>query len=184
VGEAGLLFNYGDAGDLAEKIEFLLQNPEALARLKRAGTVGKVVSMEDHVVRLEKIYQEVLDSHKPGPMPEREYRELLLHQHRMVADRDREIEYLVTGQERVMRNLKEELRRALQAVLEKEALLRQAGEAIQAFQEKDALCQQTRRALEILQGDHANLRAYLLKLKQSPMFRLQEMLAKLSRRSS
>ena len=201
VGEAGLLFNYGDAGDLAEKIEFLLQNPEALARLKRAGMVGKVVSMEDHVTRLEKIYQEVVDSHKPGPMPEREYRKLLLHQHRKVADRDREIEYLVTEQERAMRNLKEELRRALQAVIEKEALLRQAQEAIrerdarllqaqEAIRERDArllqageAIQETRRSLEVLQGDHANLRAFLLNLKQSPMFRLQGMLAKLSRRS-
>ncbi len=193
VGEAGLLFDYGDAGHLAEKIDFLLQNPEALDRLKRAGTAGKVVSMEDHVTRLEKIYQEVVDSQEPGPMPDREYRELLLHHHRLVAGRDREIEHL---HQRIA-----ELRRAEQALLEKEVLLRQAGEAIrerdvrllqagEAIRERDVrllqageAIKEARRSLEVLQGDHANLRAFLLNLKQSPMFRLQEMLAKLSRRS-
>ncbi len=190
VGEAGLLFQCGDAGDLARRVGWLLENPAALARLKCARTTGKVVSMEDHVTRLEKIYQEVVDSHKPGPMPDREYRELLLHQHRLVADRDREIEHLrerIAEQGRAIGKLEEGLLQAERRVIQKETLLRQAGEAIyerdaRLLQAGEAI-QQTRRALEILQGDHANLRAYLLNLKQSPMFRLQEILAKLSRRS-
>jgi hypothetical protein len=79
------------------------------------------------------------------------------------------------------------LLQAQEAIRERDARLLQAGEAIRErdtrlWQAGEAI-QETRRSLEVLQGDHANLRAFLLNLKQSPMFRLQGMLAKLSRRS-
>jgi glycosyltransferase involved in cell wall biosynthesis len=94
VGNAGFLFRCGDADDLAAKLRSLLERPEALRRLEQEATVERVVSMEDHVSQIGKIYQEVVDSYAPGTAPEQDHRALLLHQHRQVIDRDREIERL------------------------------------------------------------------------------------------
>jgi hypothetical protein len=94
VGDAGLLFEYGDGHDLANKIESLLANPSGLTRLKRAAAAAGVTSMDDHATQLEKIYQEVVDCHRPILLPDRNARDLLLHQHRQVIERDREIDRL------------------------------------------------------------------------------------------
>ncbi|MBZ0168963.1 MAG: glycosyltransferase [Kofleriaceae bacterium] len=175
IGEAGLVFQQGDPGDLAKTIAWLLKNPAELARLKRAVSTGKVVPMEEHVTRLEKIYGEVVESREPERDADLAEREFLLHLHRVVEDRDREIQRLrghvaeqeraVKEQERAIRNLEERLRQTEQTVLDREAAL-----------------QQTRQALEMLQSDHANLRAHLLHLKQTPLFQLHELLKKLLKR--
>jgi glycosyltransferase involved in cell wall biosynthesis len=168
IGEAGLLFQQGDPGDLAKKIAWLQENPAELARLRCAGQTGKVVPMEEHVAHLEKIYGEVIASRGPECDADLTEREFLLHLHRVVEDRDREIQRLrgqVSEQEGAIRNLEERLRQTEQTVLDRETAL-----------------QQTRQALEMLQSDHANLRAYLQRLQQTPLFKLQQLLTKLSRR--
>lgn len=66
IGEAGLLFQQGDPGDLAKTIARLQENPAELARLRRAVGTGKVVPMEEHVARLEGIYRETLEGHSPA----------------------------------------------------------------------------------------------------------------------
>ncbi len=111
VGGAGLLFQCGDVGDLVEKLESVLRTPEALHRLKQEATMEKVVSMDDHASRIEKVYQEVVDTYVPGPEPEQDHRELLLHQHHQVIDREREIERLhgaIEGLQAVMADLRVE----------------------------------------------------------------------------
>ena len=105
VGKAGLLFECGDARDLAIKLESLLENPMSLSRLKREAAEGKVVSMDDHVGHIEKIYREAVESVGPGPDPGQGYREILAHQQQQIIDRDREIERLlkcVEGLEQAM----------------------------------------------------------------------------------
>jgi glycosyltransferase involved in cell wall biosynthesis len=168
IGEAGLLFQQGDAGDLAKKIAWLQENPGELARLRQAWQTGKVMPMEEHVTHLEKIYGEVMEGCKPGYDVDRADREFLPHLRRVVHDRDREIQRLcgqISEQEDAMRDIEERLRQSEQTALDREATL-----------------QQTRQTLEILQSDHANLRAYLLHLKQTPLFQLRKLLAKLLKR--
>lgn len=170
IGEAGLMFQWGDPGDLAKKIAWLQENPTELARLKRAIPTGKVLPMEDHVRRLEEIYQEVKECHanKPVHDPDRGDRELLHHLYRVVEDRDREIRSLrgqMAEQEGAIRELEDRLHQSERTAMDKETLLQQA-----------------RQALDALQGDHANLRAYLLNLQRTPLFRFLELLKRLSGR--
>ncbi|MBI2902343.1 MAG: glycosyltransferase [Candidatus Methylomirabilis oxyfera] len=96
LGRAGLLFECGDARDLAVKLGSLLENPMALNRLKHDAAEGKVVSMDDHAGHVEKIYQEAVESVAPGPDPDHGYREIIVHQQQQITDREREIERLLT----------------------------------------------------------------------------------------
>jgi len=88
--------------------------------------------------------------------------------------------------EEALAPLQERLAQADHALHEKEALLLQSRNSLQeaerALHDKEALLQQTRRTLELLRGDHAHLRSYLLELKRTPLFKLQELLTKLSKR--
>jgi len=172
VGSAGLLFRYGDGRDLANKIELLLGDPSALIRLKGAAMAAEVTSMEDHASQLEKIYQEVVDCHKLVAPPDHDPRDLLLHKHRQVIERDRDIDLLrerlverdreivnLEARLRDMQTLEERLLEAGRAVDEKEALLQQSSrlfemvqerliEAGRAVEQKEMLLQQSSRALE------------------------------------
>jgi len=105
LGEAGLLFECGDAGDLAVKLESLLENPMALNRLRHEVAEGKVVSMDDHAGYIEKIYQEAVESVAPGPDPDHGYREILVHQRQQIIDREREIERLLKCAEDLERTM-------------------------------------------------------------------------------
>jgi len=83
-------------------------------------------------------------------------------------------------------SLRERFAQAEQAIRDREALLQQTQNSLQAAEraldDKEALLQETRRSLEMLQEDHANLRDYLLSLRQTPLFKLQDLLTKLSQR--
>jgi hypothetical protein len=57
-------------------------------------TTAHVVPMDEHASHLEKLYQEVVDSHTSGPAPEHDVRDLLLHQYRQVVRRDDAIDWL------------------------------------------------------------------------------------------
>jgi hypothetical protein len=192
VGDAGLLFEYGDGRDLANKIETLLVNPSALTRLKRAAAAAGVTSMDDHATQLEKIYQEVVDCHGPIPLPDRNHRDLLLHKHRQVIERDREIDLLrqrlaeddrkildLEARLRDMQTLEERLLEAGRAVDQKEMLLQQSSRDIQerlVVQECNsaALAQQLA-ALDQTIGELIAERDALLR---TPAARLQAFLSK------
>jgi hypothetical protein len=201
VGDAGLLFEYGDGRDLANKIESLLVNPSALTRLKRAATAAGVTSMDDHANQLEKIYQEVVDCHRPIPLPDRDPQNLLLHQHWQVIERDREIDLLrqrlVERDRKIldlearlgdMRTLEARLLEAGRAVDQKEMLLQQSSRDIEerlAVQERNsaALAQQlaaldeTRQALaRDLETTIDELLRRIDEFERTPAARLQALL--------
>jgi hypothetical protein len=79
------------------------------------------------------------------------------------------------------------LREAEQALRDRGALLEQTHhslrEAEQALRDRGALLEQQARALDALREDHAALRSSLAELRRTPLFKLQELLAKLSKRS-
>jgi glycosyltransferase involved in cell wall biosynthesis len=97
VGKAGLLFECGDARDLAVKLQSLLESPQTLGRLKREAAEGKVVSMDDHAGHIEKIYHEAVDGFVAGAVPEHGYREIVAHQQQQILDREREIGRLLAN---------------------------------------------------------------------------------------
>jgi glycosyltransferase involved in cell wall biosynthesis len=116
VGNAGLLFECGDANDLAEKLESALAWPEARRRIAHDARAGKVVPMEDHVSQIEKIYREVMENYSPAQAPEWDQRELLLHQHRQVIGRDLEIERLLREIDGLRVEMEAETSRLLQTI--------------------------------------------------------------------
>jgi hypothetical protein len=98
----------------------------------------------------------------------------------------REKEALLQQADQAIREKEALLQQAEQEILAKERLLQQAEKAIREkellTQEQEAILQQTRRDLELLKEDHTNLRAYLQELRRTPLFKLQQMLTKSSRR--
>lgn len=95
LGKAGVLFECGNARDLAVKLESLLGSPMVLSRLSLDAAEGKVVSMDDHAGHIERIYQEAVEGGVPGAVPDQGYPEILAHQQQQVIDRDLEIERLL-----------------------------------------------------------------------------------------
>lgn len=117
VGSAGVLFACGDVDDLAAQLESLLKKPEILGRLKEEARGGQqVVSMDDHVRHIEKMYQEVVDSYVPGEAPDHHYRELLLHHQQQVIDREREIERLKEAEADLRVEMEAEASRLLKTI--------------------------------------------------------------------
>jgi hypothetical protein len=181
----------------------LLVNPSALTRLKRAAAAAGVTSMDDHATQLEKIYQEVVDCHGPIPLPDRNHRDLLLHKHRQVIERDREIDLLrqrlaeddrkildLEARLRDMQTLEERLLEAGRAVDQKEMLLQQSSRDIQerlvvqecnsaALAQQLAALDQTRLALAMdFEKTIGELIAEREALLRTPAARLQAFLSK------
>jgi glycosyltransferase involved in cell wall biosynthesis len=169
IGPGGLTFQAGDAGDLARRLQEILDAPEVLEGMRRNIRPDALLSMEAHVAALEKIYEDAVNCPTPARHSPTPHLELAAHARQQVRER-----------EAVLAHLQERLAQVDRALREKEALLH---EAERALQEKEALLLQTRRALDTLQDDHAHLSASLMTLKQTPLFKLQDLLTKLSRRS-
>ena len=204
IGGAGLTFRAGDAGDLARRLQEILDAPHVLDSMRRSIRVDSLFSMEAHVAMVEKIYEDAVHSKTPKRTPSMSYVKLITHGKQVIREREaalRGLQQQLAQAEQAMQEKEALVQQAEQAMQEKEALVQQAEQAMQekdalvqkaeqAMQEKDALVheqealvEQTRRALELLQGDHANLRTTLLELRRTPLFKLQELLEKLSRRS-
>ena len=166
IGAAGLTFRAGDADDLARRLQEILDAPEVLETMRRNIRPDALLSMEAHVAMLEKIYEDAVHADKPTQSASTPYLKLIAHAEQQV--RQREV---------ALADQQERLAQAERALHEKEALLQ---EAEQALHEKEALLQQTRRALELLQEDHANLRAYVQQLRQTPLFKFQDLMTRLS----
>ncbi len=182
IGAAGLIFRAGDAGDLARRLQEVLDAPEMLDTMRRNIHPETLFSMEAHVAMLEKIYEDATHSNKPKQESPTPYLKLIAHAKQQVRQREAalaELKEQLAGAEQAAREKDALLN---QAAREKDALLQQAQQAQEVIHDKEARLQETRRALESLQEDHANLRAYLVELRRTPLFKLQEMLTKLSRR--
>src|SRR5579885_1119991 len=68
-GQSGLIFHSGDARDLADKVELVLNDPELRCRLahEAALTAAKEFSMEAAVERLQNLYLELLNPISASP---------------------------------------------------------------------------------------------------------------------
>ena len=189
IGAAGLTFQAGDAGDLARCLQEILDAPERLDLMRRSIRPDLLFSMEAHVAMMEKIYEDAAHNEKPQHTPSTPYLKLLTHAKQQIVEREAA---LVTLQER--------LTQTEQALEDKEGLLRDKEalvgrtqhnlrDAEQAFhdmeallREREALLEQRGRTLETLQEEHAKLRSYLAEVQRTPLFKLHELLTKLSKR--
>jgi len=179
IGTAGLTFQAGDASDLARRLQEILDAPEQLDAMRRSVRPDLLTSMEVHVAMVEKIYEDAAHREKPQRTPSTPYLKLMTHAKQQIVER-----------EAALSTLQERLAQTEQALEDKEALIRREVEdketllrqAEQAIQNKETLLEQTQRSLEMLQEDHASLNAYLLRLKRTPLFKLHELLTKLSKR--
>lgn len=91
VGPAGLVFRSGDAKHLAEQIQRLLEDPDLLDTLRAAHPGQGVVTMDEHVSRLEDLYREAAEAPEPGSTEGQPYRDLLIHRNAQVLDRDHKL---------------------------------------------------------------------------------------------
>lgn len=175
IGPAGLTFRAGDAGDLARRLQEILDAPERLDTMRRSIHTELLFSMEAHVAMLEKVYEDATNDSTSERTSSTPYLKLMAHAKQQVRER-----------EAALADQQERLAQAERALHEKEALLQQARNSLQeaerALHDKETHLQQTRRNLEQLQEDHAKLQAYLEQLRQTTLFKLQELLTKLSKR--
>jgi glycosyltransferase involved in cell wall biosynthesis len=183
IGAAGLTFRAGDADDLARRLQEILDAPEVLDIMRRNIRLDTLLSMEAHVAMLEKIYEDAVHADKPTQSASTPYLKLIAHAEQQVRQREAALadqQERLAQAERALHEKEGLLQEAERALHEKAGLLQEAGRALH---EKETHLQQTRRNLEQLQEDHANLQARLLELRRTPLFKLQELLARLSKRS-
>ena len=175
IGAAGLTFRAGDSDDLARRIQEILDTPQLLETMRRSIRVETHFSMEAHVGMLEKIYEDAADKEEPARSFSTPYLELMTHAKQVVRAR-----------ETTLSDLQLRLARAEAALHEREALLQETRDGLlraeAAVHEKEILLQRAHHTLDMLQRDHANLEAYLLELKRTPLFKLRELLERLSGR--
>ena len=192
IGAGGVTFRAGDADDLARRLQEILDAPDLLDTMRRSIRPETLFSMEAHVAMVEKIYEDAVHSKTPERNSSTPYLKLITHAKQQVQEREavladlkQRLEQAVHEKEALLQERRALLQQAEQAVHEKEALLqeRQAllQQAEQTIREKEALLQQTRRALELLKEDHAKLHTSLLELRRTPLFKLYELLTKLSK---
>jgi glycosyltransferase involved in cell wall biosynthesis len=189
IGLAGLTFRAGDAGDLARRLQEILDAPERLDTMRRSIHTELLFSMEAHVAMLEKVYEDATNDSTSERTSSTPYLKLLAHAKQQVHEREAALtdlqgrlaqaEQAIHEGEGVIHGKEALLQQAEQAIHEKEALLQ---EAERALHDKETHLQQTRRNLEQLREDHAKLQAYLEQLRQTTLFKLQDLLTKLSKR--
>ncbi len=88
IGAAGLTFRAGDSEDLAGRLQQILDTPELLDAMRHRIRPDTLLSMEAHVVMLEKIYKDathVKKSRHKSPTP---YLKLITHANQQVKYRD------------------------------------------------------------------------------------------------
>ena len=65
-GENGLLFEAGNAGQLRENLEYLIENPQEIRRMSaHAYTTAEKYSMDEHIRKLTSLYHEVIRRQPP-----------------------------------------------------------------------------------------------------------------------
>ena len=88
VGAAGLVFAAGDVDDLAAKLAHLLVEPGALERMRRATPKDPPHTMSDHVLALERIYEEVMRSGRERSVPRPDHLRILVLKQQQLAARE------------------------------------------------------------------------------------------------
>lgn len=159
IGEAGLIFQAGEAEDLARVLQRILDAPDLIETMRVRIRSELLCAMETHLVMLEKIYKDAAQVDKqrtrevaPPPL------KLLINMQQQVRARE------ATLKER------EAERAALQGSL---------ARTEQAMKEREERLQQN---LDLLQKDHEALADFVRHLRQTPLVRFQERLLQLIRR--
>ena len=88
IGSAGLTFRAGDAGDLARRLQEILDAPEVLETMRWSIRPEALFSMEAHVAMLEKIYEDAAHPNKPKGESPTPYLKLIAHAKRQVRERE------------------------------------------------------------------------------------------------
>jgi len=196
IGTAGRTFEAGDAGDLAVRLQEILDRPEVLETMRRGIRPESLFSMEAHVAMMEKIYDGAAHDNTARREPHTPYLKLIAHAQRQVTDREEALAGLqgrLQEAEEAMREKETRLQEQDTRLQEQDTRLRESRDRLQEaeeamhekevrLQEQDARLEETRRALDRLQEEHADLRGYVERLKQTPLFKLQKLLEKLSKR--
>lgn len=88
IGKAGLTFRPEDAEDLAKCLQGILDVPEVLEAMRRNIRPVMLLSMETHVARLEKIYEDAICGSSPRSKASIPYTQLLSHVKQRIRERD------------------------------------------------------------------------------------------------
>lgn len=196
IGAAGLTFRAGDAGDLARCLQEILDAPERLDMMRRSIRPDLLFSMEAHVTMMEKIYEDAAHDEKPQHSPSTPYLKLLTHAKHLVVQREATLatlqerltqaEQALHDREALLERTLNSLRDAEKALHDREALLRDREALLRdrdaLLRDREALLEERGRILEALQGEHAKLRSQLAEVQQTPLFKVYELLTKLSKR--
>ncbi|MGH2363009.1 MAG: glycosyltransferase, partial [bacterium] len=171
IGRAGLIFQREDAAALAGQIQRVLDEPELLGVMRKNIQVGNLVLMEDHVVMLEKFYQDAIQAGPAESESAAPYMKLLAHGRQQLSEREEALQ----EREVALRELRDRLAQAEQAQID---IQRRLAESAHAAQEQEAILQETRHSLGRLQEEHAQLQRRLLDLSQTPLYKIHAMLMK------
>jgi glycosyltransferase involved in cell wall biosynthesis len=88
IGKAGLTFRAGDAEDLAQRLQEILDKPELLDMMRRNIRPDTLYSMKAHVATLEKIYEDAVCGNPPRLKASTPYLKLLAHAKQQIHERD------------------------------------------------------------------------------------------------
>ena len=89
IGKAGLTFRAGDAENLAQRLQEILDKPELLDMMRRNIRPDTLYSMEAHVATLEKIYEDATHTHKPKRESATPYLKLIAHAQQQAREREK-----------------------------------------------------------------------------------------------
>jgi glycosyltransferase involved in cell wall biosynthesis/GT2 family glycosyltransferase len=162
IGAAGLTFRAGDAADLAERLQALIDTPKTLDRLRQGVRADLLFSIDAHAAMLEKFYQDAVHAGAPPRVPRTPYVKLLAHAGQEVRAR-----------EEALAGLQARLAGAELALHEKDVRFHQV---LHEKDEKEAIILETRRDLETSRAEHATLAGRLRALGDLPLVRLHHAL--------
>ena len=93
-GSAALTFRAGDAGDLARRIQAILDAPEVLDGMRRSIRVESLFSMESHVAMLEKTYEDAAQGDRSTRGSGTPYLKLIAHTQQQSWERAEQLQRL------------------------------------------------------------------------------------------
>lgn len=159
IGEAGLIFQAGQAEDLARVLQQILDAPDLLETMRVSIRSELLCAMETHLAMLEKIYKDAV---------------------RVDKQRTREV---APPSLKLLVNMQQQVRAREATLKEREAALGALQGSLarteEAMKVREERLQQN---LDLLQKDHEALADFVRHLRRTPLVRFQEWLLQLIRR--
>ncbi|TAN40353.1 MAG: glycosyltransferase [Nitrospirae bacterium] len=131
IGKAGLTFRAEDAEDLARRLQGILDAPEVLEAMCRDIRPDTLLSMEAHVTRLEKIYEDAVRGSPPRLKASTPYVKLLAHAKQQTQERDAALSAVHADLARA-KQVMQELEKGISVLRAREALLESRGAELDA----------------------------------------------------